>query len=114
MDKASDLLQEIRISNVVSTKKTKLASTIIVAQGEYPVNHTKIHSTIAKKVGILHDVQISALRSEVLSVVITPTDEILERQGMSQLMIFNVLRLLCLDLNLRVLDLSNEYVPEYR
>ena len=95
-----------------ASKRTKLASAVISGEIVFPVDETAVKSAVEKAVGIFHPVDVS-IANDQITIRISSVDEILEGNGLMQLAIFNVLKILCQEFGLSVLNVENEFLPDY-
>ena len=109
----SPLQKDISLHKPAKQPLTKLESTIITGEGVYPMDEEEILRSISDLVGIYHSVNILIKKGTQVSVHIDANDEIMEKEGMRQLKVFNVQKMLCLKFGVRVFHVENSYVPEY-
>ncbi|UJH67358.1 hypothetical protein [Allomuricauda sp. SCSIO 65647] len=101
----------------MSAKKTsrcpKLASTVIWGAGNRPLDETAIIKVIEDTVGVYCAVAVQLEKGNQVRIGIKCEDEMLEGKGLMQLSIFNLLAVLCQKLCLRILNVENQFLPDY-
>ncbi|WP_222983058.1 hypothetical protein [Flagellimonas meishanensis] len=96
-----------------TSKRTKLASTTIWGVGSLPLDETAIRKQVENTLGIFCCVKVQIEKGEQVRIEINPENEMMEANGLMQVSVFNVLRMLCQKFSLQILHVENEFLPDY-
>lgn len=91
----------------------KLASAIIHAETENAVDEGSVKKTVENTLGAFYTVEVSPNPKKNLCIAISCEEEMLERNGLMQLSVFNVLRNISQKHNLCIVNVENEFLPDY-
>jgi len=91
----------------------KLASVIIRAETSKTANKSSVQKTIESTLGVFYKVNVRPETETNLCISIDCEEEILEKNGLMQASVFNVLKAITQRHDLCIMHVENEFLPHY-